>query len=249
MHHGFILSNHSFSASCWEATDIPQTDGQITIIPSDCTTIPDGYGWGYIVDWYSNPPADDIHVKIPLNHSLVNGWVFDSFLIFGQYDSNGNPEIFTDSVLGGNNSFIILEHYPPEQGIPQHNNRVRLRHGKTGNCIYGVAQDGGLIRNSDCQNVDSEMTYIVKYAGGNSYRLQQEDNNQCIYTDNNKGKNSGCWVDLNMRFRFDDASGGFRLRHVNSNYCLYGNNRNSGIVKSWYCWNDPNMVYFIDIID
>ena len=248
-----ISSNLAFSASCWRAISIPQSIGQITTIPADCTTIPGGFGWAKVgLSYNGNTPAD-LYVRISLNDSHVAGWKFEPLLVFSHYDTNGKPVIFTDLLTCvGCNNFVILDHFPPEQGIPQHNDRVRLRYGFNGNCIYSAPQNGAIVRNSNCRDVTPEMIYIVKSTGNGTYRLQQEVNNQCLYALNTNGAtahNWGCWNDPNMRFTFDASNGGFRLHHISTNQCLYGSQHQAGPVYSWVCWNDPNMVYFIDIVN
>lgn len=44
------------------------------------------------------------------------------------------------------------------------------------------------------------------------------------------------------------AAGEVRLRHEQTGRCLFGDPNDGGAVKTWMCWKDPNMGYFLDSI-
>lgn len=222
--------------------------GQVTLSQTSCTTIPLGHGWAEAEDSNGNPSG--IFLLIPLNNSHVTGWKFEPLLVFYYYDQNGVPYVSTELCNFCQNE-TWLNPFPPEQGIPQDGNRVRLRHAQTGKCIYGSPQNGGTAKNWGCWD-DPNMTYTLRDVGGGEFRLEHELYHKCLYAQNWNGapvNNWGCWDDPNMRFKLEPAGVGFRLQHVNTNQCLYGNANNGGQIHSWGCWNDPNMIYYIDIID
>lgn len=89
-----------------------------------------------------------------------------------------------------------------------------------------------------------------------SLQLRHKNSGQCLYNSGavNGGKvdHWACWDDPNMDYELVPVSGhgynAVRLRHRNTNSCIYGNAQNGGAVNHWTCWNDPNMVYIVEAL-
>jgi hypothetical protein len=130
---------------------------------------------------------------------------------------------------------------------------VRLRHEKTGKCMFGDFNDGGVVKTWTCWD-DPNMAYILDTVSGNEVRLRHRISSKCVYGNNVNGgfaKNWICWNDPNMIFIKDPLPGTnrFRLRHKATNRCLYGGTADGDPVKSWGpCWDDPNMVWVLDTL-
>jgi len=243
------------AASCWAVTGWSSSSyvgAQALVTAASCSTIPQTDGWVEVTLSYGSPPSDNLWLRISLSDSRVTNWKFQPLLVFSNYDINGKPVVMTDLIPSiPDSNYMWLLPYPPVQGTPVVNSRVRLRHRATGKCIYSVNQNGASANNWSCWN-DPGMVYVIDNAGGSLVRLRNEQTGQCLYAVNTNGAslfNWGCWADPGMAFSLDSASGGYRLRNFNTGQCAYGNSTNGGAVHTWGCWNDSNMVFNIDIIN
>jgi hypothetical protein len=95
---------------------------------------------------------------------------------------------------------------------------VRLRHEKTGKCLFGNPNDGGPAATWTCWK-DPNMGYFLDTVSGNEVRLRHRSTGKCLYGDSVNGgvaKNWGCWNDPNMIFIKDALPGAnrFRLRQA-----------------------------------
>lgn len=129
---------------------------------------------------------------------------------------------------------------------PERPYEVRIKHQKTGNCLFGNTANGGAVKNHECWN-DPNMTFILAWLPNSEVQLKHKLTSKCVFgSPINSGivKNHDCWNDPNMVFVIDYLeTGGFRLRHKLTGKCLFGNPVNGGEVKNHDCWNDPNMTF------
>ena len=136
-------------------------------------------------------------------------------------------------------------HDPPAK-LPT---EVRLKHKKTGKCIFGIPKDGDPVRNWGCWK-DPNMVFVIDDLGGGEVRLRHKKTQKCLYGDPNDGgfaRNWSCWDDPNMVFLIEKLGGGeVRLKHKKTQKCLYGDPKDNGLVRNWGCWNDPNMVFILE---
>ena len=181
----------------------------------------------------------------------MSSGVFSPLLLFSHY-SSGQPVVKTDIVARNHANSMSSTVNPPVQGSVSSNDRVRLRHRDTGNCLVSQNINGAAVQNYPCAD-DPAQIYVLVDAGAGKKRLQHEASNppQCLYTQASNGAtvhNWGCWNDPNMEFELVPSQGGYRLHGVQNIQCIYGNSQSGGLVHSWGCWPDPNMVYKIDIV-
>ena len=223
---------------------------QAYLLPTSCSVTPSGTAWLFIELNYGPPPTDDLYLRIDTSDSHMSNGVFTPILVFSHYDTSGKPVVLTDLIVGTYTNSMQSTVNPPVQGSVHSNDRVRLRHRDTGNCLVSQSINGATVRNYPCAD-DPAQIYVLVDAGAGKKRLRHEASNQCLYTKANNGAtvhNWVCWNDPNMEFKLVPSQGGYRLQHVQNNQCIYGHSLYGGLVHSWVCWNDPNMVYMIDIV-
>lgn len=125
---------------------------------------------------------------------------------------------------------------------------VRLRHERTGKCIYDRPVDGGTAANFTCWR-DGWMAMVIDHLSGNDVRLRFRTSNECLYrySADRTVHYWTCWNDPNQVWVLDPLSNNrFHLRHKQSGECAYGSSDDGGALHTWGCWNDPNMVYVLD---
>jgi hypothetical protein len=129
---------------------------------------------------------------------------------------------------------------------------VRLRHEKTGKCMFGDPNDGGHAKTFTCWK-DPNMGYVLESISGNEVRIRHRSTGKCLFDKTVNGgiaKNWACWNDPNMVWIKDPLPGNnrFRLRHKATNRCIYGGNSGGApVVRSWGpCWDDPAMVWVVE---
>ena len=247
-----VSAQDCYKITGWSSTSY--VGAQAYLLPVSCGCTPSGTAWLFIWLAYGAGPNPDLYLRINTSDSRINSGVFSPLLVFSHYDATtGEPVVKTDLILARQptNSMQSTVN-PPVQGSFSSNDRVRLRHRNTGNCLVSQNINGAVVRNYPCAD-DPAQIYVLVDAGAGKRRLQHEASNpplgQCLYTLASNGAtvhNWGCWMDPNMEFNLVPSLGGYRLQHVQNNQCIYGNPQNGGLVHSWVCWNDPNMVYMID---
>lgn len=126
---------------------------------------------------------------------------------------------------------------------------VRLRHERTGKCIFGNPVEGGPAKTFTCW-ADPLMAIFLDSLGGQEFRLRLQIEGKCLYAEPRNGgtvRNFTCWEDPNMVFiREDLGNNRARFRHKASGQCMYGESGEALPVRNWGCWDDPNMVWVID---
>jgi hypothetical protein len=115
------LTFYVFSNSCWEVTGIPSSLGKVTLAPTSCTIIQEGYGWTKVDLSYGGNPPSNLFLRIPLSNNHVTGWnpvtggKFEPLLVFSHYETNGEPYISTDLIpCIGCENVTWLTPLPPE---------------------------------------------------------------------------------------------------------------------------------------
>lgn len=126
---------------------------------------------------------------------------------------------------------------------------VRLRHERTGKCIFGHPVEGGPAKTFTCWP-DPEMAIFLDPIGGQEVRIRLQLKRKCLYAEPRNGgtvRNFTCWEDPHMVFiREDLGNNRARFRHKTTGQCMYGEDGEAPPVRNWGCWDDPNMVWVID---
>lgn len=126
---------------------------------------------------------------------------------------------------------------------------VRLRHERTGKCIFGHPVEGGPAKTFTCWP-DPEMAIFLDPVVGKEVRIRLQLKGKCLYAEPRNGgtvRNFTCWEDPHMIFiREDLGNNRARFRHKTSGQCMYGETGEAPPVRNWGCWDDPNMVWVID---
>jgi len=258
------------AASCWrldgwigDDPDYPMAGDTADLVSTDCTIVPEGWGWAQVMMSYDGEAPPDLFLQIPNTGPMINGWIgyaweFSGWLVYSGLDGLGVPEVQLDGHLctGCPPATELLFPYPPVQA-PKFwllGKRVRLRHAKTNHCLYPVGGNNGLTESKPCAE-DPSQTFILDHVGNGQVRLRHESDNQCLYTqdfDNGTVHHSWCSGSMTQRFKLDLTTlmgGGFRLHNVERGQCIYGNPIAGDVIRSWSCWDSQNQVFKIDRLE
>ena len=92
-------------------------------------------------------------------------------------------------------------------------------------------------------------------------RLRHEATGKCLFgnpVDGGAVKTWGaCWQDPGMAVSLEPVNGSLqpldrsevRIRLRANGKCLFGSPLDGGEVKNWACWNDPNMVFVVEVVN